>query len=209
MAKDRKKVTFARVKNALKPKDRILIVCEDSKRSVEYFLAFIEDLGINKTIATVKIIGQKPSRNKPETILEDVNNVISKDMSRYGKENCYDRVYCVFDKDKHPCFDKVRETLKMEDRIIDSSSSPCFEFWLLLHFKNTSKSLSSKEILKELKKQIKNYIKQKSSYKKLYFDQLRDKTDTAINNAKNIKETNCSYTNVYLIARDLLKLSKM
>lgn len=58
----------------------------------------------------------------------------------YCKNNDYDYVFCVFDKDRH---DKYQETLdalqtKAFQKYKAANSVPCFEFWLLLHHKFTT-----------------------------------------------------------------------
>ena len=56
----------------------------------------------------------------------------------------YDKIFCVFDRDGHLSFGKAREKIKeLAGRkkkplaIAEAISVPCFELWVLLHFKRT------------------------------------------------------------------------
>ena len=67
------------------------------------------------------------------------------------------------------------------------TSVPCFELWLLLHFKKSTKSYvreGSKSpadcLIADLKKHHPNYEKSNSNY----FDELKENLDTAIKNAE-------------------------
>jgi hypothetical protein len=62
-------------------------------------------------------------------------------------------------------------------------SNECFELWLLLHFIKLEANISRKEYIKKLKTYIPGYHKSASDI----FNQLKDKTDLAITNAKEIE----------------------
>lgn len=56
--------------------------------------------------------------------------------NREGDDNlAYDSVWCVFDIDEHP---RVGEAMEMarDNDICLAISNPCFELWLLLHFRD-------------------------------------------------------------------------
>jgi hypothetical protein len=52
--------------------------------------------------------------------------------------DAYDTVYCVFDRDKHTTFDaavqRTKDLSAAGKPLVVITSTPCFEFWLLLHF---------------------------------------------------------------------------
>jgi hypothetical protein len=52
--------------------------------------------------------------------------------------DAYDKVFCVFDRDKHTTFDAAlhrTKDLNAEGKPFEAiTSTPCFEFWLILHF---------------------------------------------------------------------------
>ena len=52
--------------------------------------------------------------------------------------DAFDKVYCVFDRDKHTTFDaalrRIKDLSADGKPFVAITSTPCFEFWLLLHF---------------------------------------------------------------------------
>lgn len=69
-------------------------------------------------------------------------------------------------------------------------NNPCLEFWILLHYSETTKYFGSCEtVTKELKKYLKDYEKKKDYYRKQNNDiyiKLKDNLKQAINNSKSI-----------------------
>lgn len=173
--------------------DRVLIVCEGSKTEINYFNGLIKDLELST--ANIEILDIK--QTTPDSLLEEVKKLYNESK---GKENPFDRVYCVFDKDGHS---KYQETKNKIDQIKDPKdvyrhafSEPCFEFWLLLHFRKTDKPFTNfKELSKHkhFKKSFPNYDKSKN-----IFNDLKDKIPTACKNAKNNRHTNVNKLVEYL-----------
>jgi len=97
----------------------------------------------------------------------------------FEETNDYDVVYCVFDKDRHPNYqvalDKIASTTlrKREGRKIIGRvefkaivSVPCFEYWLLLHFRMTNSPYAPAgnrsicgQVIHDLNEYIPNYGK--------------------------------------------------
>ena len=113
---------------------RILIVCEDSKSSKFYFEAMAIDLHVNATVE-----GDKCG-SAPKSVL-----VYAKDKYEQSRKDgdAYDAVYCVFDRDQHPCFDAtvtaINDLKTNKKPFFAITTTPCFEFWLILHFEDTAK----------------------------------------------------------------------
>lgn len=114
-------------------------------------------------------------------------------LQEYRKEKEYDRVYCVFDKDRHTTYenalDKIRRArLSNGHLIIAINSVPCFEFWLLLHFANTTKQYDANsgsicaKVIADLKRYIPNYAKGNINIYQL----TRDKMGIAIDRSKRV-----------------------
>lgn len=108
---------------------RILIVCEDSKSSKFYFEAMANDLHVK-----VVVEGDKCG-SAPKSVLD----YAKKQYEQSKKDgDGYDTVFCVFDRDKHACFDATVtaiNNLKANKKPFSAiTATPCFEFWLLLHF---------------------------------------------------------------------------
>ena len=109
---------------------RVLIVCEDSKSSVFYFEEMVKDLGLT----AVKVRG-KECGSAPSSVLKYAQNQYEQSKK---EGDTYDAVYCVFDRDQHPCFDAtvaaINDLKTNKKPFFVITTTPCFEFWLLLHF---------------------------------------------------------------------------
>lgn len=104
------------------------------------------------------------------------------------KEQEYDRAFCVIDGDV------LKQTeIKTGSRLKPIISYPCFEVWLLLHFKYTGKEFYNCDDLinLELKKYIPDYHKSKDYHaKKNFYKMLKENLRTAIENAKKLDREN-------------------
>lgn len=112
---------------------RFLIVCEGSKTEPNYF----EDARVFYRIGTavVEICG-KECGSAPISVVEFAEK-------RYEEEKRgYERVFCVFDRDSHPSFNEAvaRVRSRAADGFVAIYSVPCFEFWILLHFRESRKA---------------------------------------------------------------------
>ena len=196
---------------------RILIVCEGTKTEPRYFYDMLYLLKV-----------------RPKAVIIEPNNgscpdrVVTHAFQLFGADalsgDRFDRVYCVFDRDKHVKFDDALQRIKMLNqeanlnRFFAITSTPCFEFWLLLHFGFTSKPFNATgkksacdTVLTDLKTKdgFAGYGKGKSDICAL----LESKTDDAIRYAKRLRDeatlagqTNPS-TNVDVLVEELRRLS--
>ncbi len=124
-----------------------------------------------------------------------------KDMQEYLLSNAeqYDIVFWIVDldailhNDQIEQFTEVLRQLKKTDNIRILINNPCLEFWLLLHFKETSKTYSKcDDAVKQLRKcpLLKDYEKTEKYYKSnndIYM-KLQSFQCTAINNAEKLGE---------------------
>lgn len=122
------------------PYDRVLIACEDTVATPDYLDGLIRHLGISS--ANIHIAPHQGSAPR---------NVVAAALVAFSGDPDFDQVYCVFDKDTHPTYDEARQriaTTPLKRRksmgnkkpvVFEAVPSvPCFEFWLLLHFKRTT-----------------------------------------------------------------------
>lgn len=122
-------------KNAKKaPYDRVLIVCEGAKTEPNYFREIRDAYRLST--ANIDICGEECG--------SDPLSVVNYAIRKFREDPDYDRVYCVFDRDKHVTYDaaidKLRQTrLGKNSTFTAITSVPCFEFWLLLHFGYTTR----------------------------------------------------------------------
>lgn len=142
------------------PYDMVLIVCEGEKTEPNYFRAMIDDLQLNT--ANI-VVAKNTAGSSPKSIVEFA-------LNEYRKEKEYDRVYCIFDKDRHTTYksalDRIRRArLCKGHSIIATTSVPCFEFWLLLHFVYTTKQFDfgfgsiCATVISDLQDHLPNYEK--------------------------------------------------
>lgn len=189
----------------------ILIVCEGEKTEPNYFSELIDDLRLNT--ANIKIVGNNGG-SAPISIVDFA-------LTEYKKEKEYDRVYCVFDKDQHESYDNAidkikRAKLSKGHKIQAITSVPCFEFWLLLHYKSTTKQFGMKSgsicasVISDLEKHIPSYAKGDRDIYKI----TKTKIETAIENSKKVEKhcksvgTDMPSTKVYELVEYLRKLKK-
>lgn len=166
------------------PYDMVLIVCEGEKTEPNYFRALIDDLQLNT--ANIKI-AKNTAGSSPRTVVDFA-------LQSYKEEKEYDNVYCVFDKDQHPSYDEALDMIRREKMrrrgcpIHATTSVPCFEFWILLHFTYTTKVFDTghgsicANVISELKKHFSSYEKGEEDT----YHAIRDRLTTAISNAKMI-----------------------
>lgn len=191
---------------------RILIVCEGEKTEIFYFkdlcnFLFPPPPKPKEVIVEVK---QGQLGNTPDKIIEYAK--------RQKIEGDFDKIYCVFDQDKFPQFyDAVRAC--DGKKIIAIPSIPCFEYWFILHFEEstkpfaaTGKNSSGEEVIKYLEKHVPGYEKHaKGIFKKLQADDRAD-LRKAIERAKRVEiackqnGTDNPSTKVHQLIEDLLEL---
>ncbi|WP_336524407.1 RloB family protein [Helicobacter japonicus] len=190
-------------KNLL-PKQVILIVCEGEKTEKNYF----ETLKKQLNLTNANIIIDPDSNPSPSNVVKYAKQKLEQNP------NEYDEIYCVFDRDRHRDFNEALNMVK--DTIIQTIvSDPCFEFWILLHFTNTSKIFGEsggspcKKVQEEkaFRENVKNYAKD-YDFKEIITQHL----ETAINNAKEINSQNeaqrqTPYTQVVVLVERLQELA--
>lgn len=120
---------FDRKKSSLKPQPLVLILCEDTKSSLSY----LKDAAhYFRAYAEVDIA--HCGKNDPLSIVKDA-------VIRQPK---FDAVYCVIDRDQHETFEEALIlAAKNPKKIVVIASYPCYEYWLLLHFRKTRKPYAS------------------------------------------------------------------
>ena len=115
--------SFAREKGRFKTQRRVLVLCEDSKSCLTY----LEDAArFFRSFAVVEVA--HCGRTDPKGIVEEA-------IRRRGS---FEDVYCVIDEDAHESFGAALKAAANAKPPIDVVASyPCYEFWLLLHFRRT------------------------------------------------------------------------
>ena len=162
--------------------DRVLIVCEGTKTEPAYF----NEIRNKLELSTANVEVTPADGSDPMSIVryaKDLQNI----SARQG--NRYDHIYCVFDRDQHEEFQNAYLQLNTHTRsqFKSACSWPCFEFWLILHFKYQRKPFSdtqnrsaSQNCESILRKHLHDYTKGMAGI----FEKLYPKTEFAIENAK-------------------------
>jgi hypothetical protein len=176
------------------PYDRVLIICEGKKTEPYYLQSLVDDLKLNT--ANVEIDGDSDS--SPRSVVSYAKKRYIDDIKANGRQDCFDRVYCVFDRDEHATYDEAINailTATPKGVFFAITSNPCFEIWLLFHFAcsskpyiRTGKRSPGQNAEHELKLYLPNYQKGDRTIYKQLKEQNKD-VDIAIANAKQVNNT--------------------
>lgn len=189
--RERKAKSFERAIEWRKSNEVVLIVCEGEKTEPNYLRGLIRALRIGS--ATINILDTEHGSD-PVSVLNAAIVEFEKDTS------LYDRVYCVFDRDGHANYATVlnlakNHALAKRNVLFVANSVPCFEIWLLLHFKYTTQAYvkaGNKSpcdcLVSDLKQAdlLPNYEK---NHRGIY-ELVSAKTDSAVRNAKMLDKYN-------------------
>ncbi len=173
--------SLAREKAQRKPYDVVLIVCEGLETEPNYLKALRAHLHLNPANIDIRSC---PSGTDPMSIV---------DFALKEHEcNDYDRIYCVFDKEQsnyQDALNKIESNRNNNIPIHAITSVPCFEYWLLLHFRDTTKPYlkkGKKSPGDQLKSELKKYINGYSESDKTIFEKTKSYLVEAIARAKRI-----------------------
>lgn len=164
--------SLTRRKYVREPYDKVLIVCEGEKTEPNYFKGLKNHLRL-KT-ANVAIVGEGAT---PAKIVER-----AKELEKQEKErgDPFDKVFCVFDKDRHTDYQKALDQLKARKNYAAITAVPAFEYWLILHFRyTTSPYQDTSELVRDLKRHLPDYEKNDTGI----FKKLQERLETAKKNA--------------------------
>ena len=187
--KARKKAELKRKKASLAVKKRALIICEGEKTEPFYLNELVSHFGIN-TI-DIKIIG-KECGSDPVSIYEHGERCLKDDPD-------FEYALFVFDRDNHPNYSSALDKIKglqnrksnKHKKILPITSTPCFELWLMLHYRKSAKpyvvkgqNSPAEALIKDLKK-----IKPFNNYEKgstNYFGEIIHYLDYAMKNSQQL-----------------------
>lgn len=213
MRKARAAASYKRKEARKAPYDRVLIVCEGEKTEPVYLAELKEELKLNS--ANIEIV--------PNTLGSAPISVVRQALRKFAKEKDYNRVYCVFDKDIHPSYSAALHMIKEKTQATKGNcpifavvSVPCFEFWLLLHFRYTTRPYQAKNgsicesVITDLKKFLPDYEKGGKNI----FHKTKSLLPQAISNAKKVLhhcetgETDMPSTRMHELVEYLQQLKK-
>jgi hypothetical protein len=158
------------------PKSIILVICEGQCTEPQYLTGLKRACRNSRVF--VKIADE---HGTPYTLVDAARQVKRKSQkrARYVEDEHinYDHVWCVFDVDSHP---KVAEAKIMANAngIRLAVSNPCFELWLLLHFRDNPGPQDRATLRDRVEKILKGYDKH------VNFEDLSDGYFDAVDRAK-------------------------
>ncbi|MCD4653712.1 RloB family protein [bacterium] len=145
----------ARRPSTKNPKRRFLVFCEGKVTEPDYIKGFAARV----RTASVEI---SKEQGVPWTLVREAKK--RKAMAQREAQSTndkfleYDEVWCVFDIDDHPNLNDAFQMAR-DNGIKLAVSNPCFELWLLLHFRENPGQQNRKAVLKLLRKYIPKYDK--------------------------------------------------
>ena len=182
--KQRTRDSFKRKISRRAPYNVVLIVCEGEKTEPFYLRSLCSYLKLNSE--NVKVVG----------LGADPLKIVEHALKKYNETKDYDRVFCVFDKDQHTNYHDalikiktIRQRANKSVPIYSIASVPCFEYWLLLHFVDSTRpynSAGSKSPGDLLLSEIKSHIKDYQKGCKDIFDKTKPYLQVAIARARKI-----------------------
>lgn len=175
-------LSLKRLKNKRESYDFVLIVCEGEKTEPNYLAGLCDDLQLSSTNIKVMGVGADPL------------SLVNFALQEFDRNKDYDRVYCIFDKDTHSSYQnaliKVAScSAKKINRIpiYAITSVPCFEYWLLLHFIDSTRpyvGAGSKSAGDQLFTELKKHMPKFTKGCKDIYNMTQANLQTAINRAK-------------------------
>jgi hypothetical protein len=148
-------------------KQRFLIVCEGEETEVNYFKSF----RVPKDVIDVRGLGEDPS------------NLVNS-AKRLKKEEDYDQVWCVFDRDSWTPENFNNAIKNAKDQKFEVAySNEAFELWYILHFEFLNTGMPRSDYRKKLTRLLGHEYKKNSE---TIYDELLERQNTAIKNAGNL-----------------------
>lgn len=154
--RDRRK---SRRASDLDPKPRLLVVCEGLKTEPSYLTGFRE--ACRNPRVDVHVVSHRGG--SPTRLLEQAESLRDEARKKAWRLEdpaiAYDQVWCVFDVDVHgaevPNVRRKAEAAGIELAV----SNPCFELWLILHFRGNPGRQERDWLHREMKSYVKSYDK--------------------------------------------------
>lgn len=118
----------SRPRSPKEQRERILIVCGSEQSEPNYLTDLLDFHGVNTASVDIVRVAYTPG-----AVVRKAKQLHANEKKQGEK---YDEVYCVFDTDDFPCLNDAVQSAKHVG-FICIVSSPCFEYWLLVHFRQT------------------------------------------------------------------------
>ena len=157
VSRGRKEAALRTHKPKRRPKHRILIVSEGKATEKDYFQYYQEQ--VRNPLVHVEMAKET---GVPKTVVEiairERNNAAQTAKAEKDENLLWDEVWAVFDVDEHPHLEEAITSANKEN-ITMAISNPCFELWLLLHFKDQRASIHRHNAQSDVKTFLRDYGK--------------------------------------------------
>jgi hypothetical protein len=169
------------------PRPTVWVVCEGVRTEPNYFEGLLRSLGMNPGLVKVA-----PSQygSDPLSVVRYAEDALKDDPG-------IDTIWCVLDRDRHTNFDKALDRIAAKRpryaRLHAATSTPCFEFWLLLHRRNATSPFRSADSGSECDEVRKVLLREVPDYDKAardVFERFQQGLDDAITRAQRLAEDN-------------------
>ncbi len=166
MSKQKRRDSFHRRRRFREERPAILIFCEGTTEC-NYFNNI-------KNVYELRNVTVKNTK-KNQTGFD----ILIRETQRYESNGIYNDIYCVFDRDGRAGYEDIKQEMNKEG-FTPVGSSPCFEYWFLLHFEYTDRPfLNCEAVQRQLKKYFPEYTKNLPDI----YARLKNKTSIAIKHA--------------------------
>ena len=168
----------ARKKPFREPRRRLLVVCEGAKTEPSYIR------GLERWLRNVSLeVDIYKEHGVPRSLVDwacDRKKEAEREAKRQGDAFLgYDEVWCVYDVDEHPQLPDAQQKARAHGVEL-AISNPCFELWLLLHFRESPGSQTRHGMRKLLRRYIPSFEKI------VQFEQLQENLGNAKNRAQRL-----------------------
>lgn len=200
--------------------DIVLIICEGTQTEPNYLIELKDFLSLDK--AAIHIVPSHGSA--PNSVVKHAKDAIKEACN---KGNPYSKVYCIIDKDQHPTYASALQTIKdfnesarkkCDTIICPITSVPCFEYWILMHYCQSTQSFGTSGyspcgqlISTALRTHVTGYAKADRAFvKKLIAEKLEDarRNSTATYKTAQSAGTDDPSTKMHLLVDDLEHLKQ-
>ena len=177
--------SYARRGPTREPYDTVLIVCEGEKTEPNYF----RKLRLSYRLSSANIEVTPAPGTDPKTIVAFAEKRLAD----------YDKVFCVYDGDSDPSAFRqatqkiVTSAAGAAGRWQAVTSTPCFEVWILLHFRYASAPFvgagrisAGDRVVQEVRTHLPQYAKGDPTT----YDQIESRMDAALVNGNRLEAHN-------------------
>jgi hypothetical protein len=131
-----------RHRRARRERQSILVVTEGRVTEIQYIQGLAQHLKASGLLVETPIA--RPSGQDPMRVLREATRLRDEDLGRY------DSVWILVDVDEHATLDRCLQEAKAEN-IFVVVSNPCFEIWLLWHFKEVGSHQTTDSLRRRLR----------------------------------------------------------